>query len=65
MHPCILDNILSLLQRFGSYPKLWEKQVLIAIPKTGHTSKEPKLRGVAIDPLFARIIIQKKKKRSL
>ena len=57
MPPCILDNILALLQRtfMGSYPKLWEKQLLNAIPKTGHTSKEPKLRGVAIAPMFARI----------
>ena len=54
---CILDNILSLLQKtfVGSYPKAWEKQVLNAIAKNGHTTKNPKLRGVAIAPLFARL----------
>ena len=54
---CILNNILSLLQRcfVGSYPKSWEKQILNAIPKSGHSPESPKLRGVAVAPMFARL----------
>ena len=37
----ILDNILTLLQNSftGDYPTMWEKQILNALPKDGHTPK--------------------------
>ena len=53
----IMDNILILLQRTfnDTYPKQWEKQILNAIAKSGHTSESPKLRGIAIAPILARL----------
>ena len=52
-----MNNILILLQRTfnDTYPKQWEKQLLNAIAKSGHTSKSPKLRGIAIAPILARL----------
>ena len=51
------NTILKLMQNvfLGTYPKSWEKQILHAIPKDGHSRKEPKMRGVAIPPLFCKI----------
>ena len=40
---------------FGDYPSNWEKQILHAIPKEGHTTKDPKLRGIAIPPLLCKL----------
>ena len=55
--PCIVKHILTFVQQTFNdvYPKQWEKQVLNAVPKSGHTSKDPKLRGVAIATIFARL----------
>ena len=39
----------------GDYPDECTKQILHAIPKHGHTKKEPKLRGIAVAPFFARL----------
>ena len=39
----------------GPYPKPWTNQMLIPIPKTGHSSKVPKLRGIAIGPVLSRM----------
>ena len=39
---------------FGEYPKQWEKQILNATAKHGHTSKTPKLRGIGIGQVLAR-----------
>ena len=57
MPRCIRNNILTLLQRIfvDTYPKQWENLVLKAIAKSGHTSQSPKLRGVAIAPILARL----------
>ena len=57
MPRCIRNNILTLLQRsfVDTYPKQWEKLLLKVIAKSGHTSQSPKLRGVAIAPILARL----------
>ena len=49
--------ILKLMQNvfLGRYPKSWEKQILHAIPKDGHSRKDPEVRGIAIPPLFCKI----------
>ena len=39
----------------GEYPDEWCKQILHSIKKEGHTSKNPKLRGIAIAPFLCRI----------
>ena len=48
------EIILTLIKRvfFGDYPDEWSKQVLHLIAKGGHTSSNPKLRGIAIAPLL-------------
>lgn len=50
-------KILDLMNRIftGSYPDEWCKQILHSIKKDGHTSKTPKLRGIAIAPFLCRI----------
>ena len=52
-----LNCLLLLLRRIflGEYPKQWEKQMLNAIAKSGHTSKVPKLRGVGVASVLARV----------
>ena len=40
---------------YGDYPTTWEKQILHAIPKDEHTTKNPKMRGIAIPPLLCMI----------
>ena len=49
----MLNNVLKLLQKtfIGNYPKSWEEQILNALPKEGHTSKTPKLRGICIEQI--------------
>ena len=37
------------------YPDIWKSQLLSSHPKKGHTSTEPRLRGIAIAPLLSRI----------
>ena len=39
----------------GKYPTEWQKQILHALPKDGHTIKFPKLRGISIAPILARL----------
>ena len=53
----LLNNVLKLLQKtfIGNYSKSWEEQILNALPKEGHTSKTPKLCGIAISQIFPRI----------
>ena len=53
------ELILSLIQRvfFGDYPDEWTKQILHSIKKDGHTPENPKLRGIAIAPLLARLYL--------
>ena len=53
----LLDIILMLLQNTftGKYPTEWKKQILNALPKDGHTIKTPKLRGISIAPILARL----------
>ena len=53
----ILNNLLSLIRKtfIDNYPKSWKRHILNAIPKPGHTPKNPKLRGIAVAPLFARV----------
>ena len=36
------------------YPVNWEEQLLLPHPKKGHTTADPKLRGVAIGPVLSR-----------
>ena len=51
------EVILLLMQRvfFGKFPKDWNKQMLHAVTKHGHTYNHPHLRGIAIDPLLCRL----------
>ena len=37
------------------YPSHWRKQLLFPVVKKGHTATKPKLRGIAVGPLFSRI----------
>ena len=37
------------------YPSTWRSQVLSPIEKKGHTLLSPKLRGIAVGPLFSRL----------
>ena len=57
MPPGLLNCLLELLKRVfgGEYPKQWEIQVLNAVAKDGHSSKNPKLRGIGIAAILARI----------
>ena len=51
------DIVLILMKNVvaGKYPNEWEKQILHALPKPGHTIKTPKLRGIAISTLMAKV----------
>ena len=51
------DHILRLIKDVfeGDYPDTWRKQILNALPKDGHTSDTPKLRGTSIAPILARL----------
>ena len=55
--PSLLQCIHSIFQRVfvGDYPKQWEVQILNAIAKDGHTSRDPKLRGIGIAEVLARV----------
>ena len=55
--PSILRCIHTVLQRVfvGDYPKQWEVQILNAVAKDGHTSNDPKLRGIGIAEILARV----------
>ena len=46
----LMNNIFA-----GAYPDEWCKQILHSIKKDGHSSKNPKLRGIAIAPFLCRI----------
>ena len=37
-----------------AYPDAWRTQILLPTPKKGHTTSEPKLRGVAVGPALSR-----------
>lgn len=39
----------------GSYPEVWRDALLFPLSKKGHTPSSPKLRGISISPLLARI----------
>ena len=54
----LCDVILKFLRVIfddGTYPKPWSMQLLFPIEKKGHTLSSPKLRGIAISSLLARI----------
>ena len=55
--PSILRCIHSFLQRVfvGAYPKQWEAQILNAVAKDGHSSRDPKLRGIGLAVILARV----------
>ena len=53
MKAIILQLIINVF--YGDYPTTWEKQILHAIPKNEHTTKKPKMRGIAIPPLLCKI----------
>ena len=55
--PSFLRCILIILQRVfvGEYPKQWEVQLLNAVAKDGHSSRDPKLRGIGIAVVLARV----------
>lgn len=57
MPPSIKDNIQTLIENtfMGDYPEMWKNQILNALPKDGHTSETPKLRGISIAPILARL----------
>ena len=54
--PSFLNCLLEVFKRVfvGDYPKQWEIQVLNAVAKDGHSSKNPKLRGIGIAAILAR-----------
>ena len=54
--PPFLTVVLQLLQRvfLGEYPEQWEKQILNAVSKSGHTLKKPQLRGIGVAPVLGR-----------
>ena len=51
------EIVLDLMNRifFGQYPEEWCKQILHSIKKDGHSSRNPKLRGIAIGPFLCRV----------
>ena len=53
----LLNSILLLYQCiFGNiYPSQWRNQLLLPVTKKGHETTNPKLRGIAIGPLFSRV----------
>ena len=53
----IKENILELINRVfdGMYPGDWTRNILHSIKKDGHTSGDPKLRGIAIGLFLCRI----------
>ena len=55
--PSFLNCILEIMKGIfdGPYPKEWEKQILHAVAKDGHTSLNPKLRGIGIAVILARL----------
>ena len=53
MHEHISTLLKSVFE--GDYPDTWRKQILNALPKDGHTSETPKLRGTSIAPILARL----------
>ena len=55
--PEVVDIISVLMKKvfLGQYPKEWEKQILHVLPKPGHTVKSPKLHGISVAPVFARL----------
>ena len=46
----LLQNVFS-----DEYPNEWSKHILHSIPKSGHTKKDPKLRGIAVASFFCRV----------
>ena len=55
--PNLKYDIFTLIKNtfIGTYPEMWQNQILYALPKEGHNPKSPKLRGISIAPIFARI----------
>ena len=55
--PSFLKSIQKTFERIfrGDYPKQWEFQVLNAVAKDGHSSKNPKLRGIGLAQILARL----------
>ena len=53
----IKGNILELINRIfdEQYPVEWCRNLLHSIKKDGHTSNDPKLRGIAIGPFLCRV----------
>ena len=55
--PSFMKCVLEVFKRVfvGEYPEQWEMQILNAVAKDGHNSKNPKLRGVGIAAVLARV----------
>ena len=55
--PSMINLILCFMKSCfrTKYPDIWKSQLLFPHPKKGHTSTEPKLRGIPIAPLISRI----------
>ena len=55
--PSLLRCVHTALQRVfvGEYPKQWEAQILNAVAKDGHSSRDPKLRGIGLAVVLARV----------
>ena len=53
----LLKCILLLMNKVfdGNYPDNWNKQLLLPFEKKGHSTSEPKLRGIAIGPALSRL----------
>ena len=58
MLPNEMKNLILVLMNLvfqQKYPTEWEKQILHAIPKPGHSVNSPKLRGIAVSQSMAKI----------
>lgn len=53
MKEVILQLVINVF--FNDYPSEWSKQILHSLKKEGHTSADPKLRGIAIGTLLCRL----------
>ncbi len=53
MRECILLLYRKVFDYY--YPNQWKTQLLIPLPKKGHTQLQPKLRGIAIGPILSRV----------
>ena len=56
--PELKDGLVKLLNKIlgNTYPDIWKQQLLISLNKKGSTTKNPKLRGIAISSILPKIL---------